>query len=162
MFPPSPSFKEGIVNLFIIGIGGFATLKVLYWLFVWLAVSISYCSLGRHHSFDAYRHVCGLPLYPKWEYLSWRYGDEFRRSIQTVKENGCIADDVAVDLKVMHYQQEQVLVWYRGESGNKYLVQFQPHLETNDWTLFDQEQQICQIDIIYSATGGSADDIFWY
>lgn len=162
MFQHSSTFKQWITNVLIVGAGGYASITVFYWLLMWLMVSVSYCNSARYHQFEAYRHACGLPLYPKWEYLSTRHAEEFRRSLQTLSQNGCPGEVNPVRVKVMHYKQDQALVWYEGESGSRWLVRFLRDPRTNSWTLFDQERQICQIDIIFSTMGGSADDIFWY
>lgn len=124
----------------------------------WLLVSLSYC-----HKSPYYEDVCGLPLYPYWEYLTWRHRHRFFAPLEADIEAGCLTES-AKHLKVMTYQQTEAVVWYKGESKSTWIARFQRPNKDTTWTMRRQTDRykVCDVEIINSATGGSADSFFWY
>ena len=141
-----------IKRLLIVGISGYAGLTLLRWLLAWGLVSMSYCS--NPDSSKDLKAACGFPLYPKWEYQSRLYADEFRGPIEQAADSGSFIDR-PVTIKVMQYSDDTALVWSLGESGSKWISLFHRHPTTGTWMMESY-------DIISSTMGGSADSIYWY
>lgn len=118
-------------------------------------LSRSYCS-GR-----TFQEACDLPLYPKWEYLSLRHGNEFFEPIQLDVNRGCLTEP-AKSIKVMQYKEEKALVWYKGESGSTWIARFYRPTRQSTWSMRYGREPGCHVDVINSKTGGSADGYYWY
>jgi hypothetical protein len=120
----------------------------------WL-LSRSYCNNGT------YREMCNFPLYPYWEYLSWRHSNQFFDPIKQDVEQGCLTEP-ATSIKVMRFSQQHALVWFKSESGSTWLARFDRPNHAATWSGYDMNQRVCRYDIIKSTMGGSADNSFWY
>jgi hypothetical protein len=149
-----------IEQILFLGLGTYGILTGISWLFSWILVSNSFCK-----SYDLLEKECGIPLYPKWEYLSLLYSQEFVRPIQQAIAGGCQTEE-PLAIKVMQRQHNTALVWFKGESGSTWLASFIRGQESEGWRLFKSPssygEEVCHVDIIHSRLGGSADDYYWY
>lgn len=103
--------------------------------------------------------------YGKWEYLSWRYAPEFYLSIKQTSDNGCLSAEYPKVVKVIDYSQNSALIWFKGESGNTYIARPWRSSKQTNWQfekIGGAYGKYCDIDIINSQTGGSADGHYWY
>ena len=101
--------------------------------------------------------------YGRWELLSWRYASEFYAPIKQAVDEGCLSE-YPTAIKVMDYDQRSALVWFKGESGSTWIAESWRSSEEPNWQFIQGEafDIYCDIDIINSTLGGSADDLYWY
>ncbi len=148
-----------IRKILFFGIGVYTAVSVISWLFTWLVVANSYCS------YNPSERECRLPLYPKWEYQSLLYSEEFRGSIQEALAAGCLTEE-PLSIKVMQYRQDAALVWYRGKSGSTWLARFYRSQGSIKWKMYspidNSGEKVCHVDVIYNRLGGSSDNYYWY
>lgn len=102
--------------------------------------------------------------YGKWEFLSWRYASEFDIPIQQAINEGCLSEYPKV-IKVMSYRRHSALIWFKGESGSTWIAKPSRSSRQSNWQFRKSgasENYYCDIDVINSTFGGSADGYYWY
>lgn len=101
--------------------------------------------------------------YGRWEFLSWRYAPEFYTHIKQAVDAGCLSEYPKV-IKVMNYNRHSALVWFKGESSSTWIAEPWRSSKEPNWQLKKRGASgaYCDIDVIKSTLGGSADGYYWY
>jgi hypothetical protein len=101
--------------------------------------------------------------YGRWEYLSFKYSEEFIEPIKSSIDEGCFLE-TPVKIKVMKYADNEATVFIKGESGSTYLISFQ-RLDSG-WSLLKTSgtsgNEYCDFEILNSTLGGSADSYYFF
>lgn len=107
--------------------------------------------------------------YGRWEFLSWRYASEFYPVVRQASDDGCLISYAKV-IKVIDYSQTSALIWFKEESGSAWIGKPWRSSKESRWQLMktdlktseNDSGKYCDVDIIRSKTGGSADGYYWY
>lgn len=102
--------------------------------------------------------------YGRWEFLSWRYASEFYPPIKQAVDAGCLSEYPQV-IKVVNDNQLSAVIWFKGESGSTWIAEPWRSFEKPHWQFQKRASSgayYCDIDIINSTSGGSADGFHWY
>jgi len=108
--------------------------------------------------------------YGKWEILSWLYASEFYPAIKQASDDGCLTAGYPQVVKVIEYSHSSAVVWYKGKSGSTYIGNPWRSSKQPNWQFSKTSSEkregssgrYCDLDVIRSRTGGSADGYYWY
>ncbi|MBW4473376.1 MAG: hypothetical protein KME45_23820 [Stenomitos rutilans HA7619-LM2] len=107
--------------------------------------------------------------YGKWKFLSTLYASEFYPAIKQASDHGCLIG-YAKTIKVIDYSQNAAVIWFKDKSGNTWFGKPWRSLKYPNWQFVKISSEkiegssgkYCDVEIINSQTGGSADGHFWY
>ncbi|MBD2036236.1 hypothetical protein H6F76_14555 [Leptolyngbya sp. FACHB-321] len=107
--------------------------------------------------------------YGKWEYLSRQYASEFYPAIRQASDDGCLISYAKI-IKVIDYKQNSALIWFKEEGGSTHIAKPWRSSKQPNWqfkktdlgTLGSYSGSYCDLDVIRSRSGGSADGYYWY